>query len=116
MTCAARRRRSAVAIAAMVLVLASANLLVLASATASGDLSLLARHRVAALRALYAAESGAAIAVRELDAGREVPLAERTLPGGATIGWSADGTSMPMTLDVVGTSGASTRRLRLWIE
>lgn len=112
----ASRSRRAAALVMAVLMLAAVNLAVISAVGGGGDDARLAATRADTVRAFYAAESGAALAVGEYRSGRPIPTGSRTITGGATITVTTSAPSAPMDVVVVGKFAQAQRRVEMRIE
>lgn len=112
------RTRRGVGIAAVVIVLAALNLAVLGAVRATADDAYTGSMRVETMRALYAAESAARIAVRCAIDERPFPAAGSTVSlGTSTMQFMvvpAEGAVGDLV--VLGRSGVAVRRLSITIE
>jgi Tfp pilus assembly protein PilX len=101
-------------------VLGVTNLLVVGAIASAGDDALIGRLRLDSIRAFYAAESGAAAALRQYVADDTAPLTGTiTLPGGAEaeiVDALEAPPAEPGTLVVEGRSGLAARRLTLEVQ
>ena len=109
-------RRRAAALASAVAVIAALNFVIVGSLVAGGDDALIVAHRFDSTRALLAAESGAALVVGEVSAGRPAPEGERTLPSGQRIVIETEGETLPLTAEITGISGSARRVIRIRLE
>jgi len=117
----ARRRRAwgrGAALVALVAVLAVVNLVIVGSLRASSDDAMVASLRVETVRAFYAAESGALIAIRCVNAGIVPPAeGEQAAIGAALVRFEEmPPTGEAGTIVVEGRSGYGRRRLSLEVE
>lgn len=114
-TWAGRGWRRGAGIAVIVVVLAILNIAVLGSVAASGDEAAMGAMRLETTRALYAAESGAIIAVRLTLEGSELPAAGTTLSlTNASVQFIAKPpTGRAGNIVIIGTSGTARRRVTI---
>ncbi|MFB3430306.1 MAG: hypothetical protein ACFHWZ_00060 [Phycisphaerales bacterium] len=109
-------RRRAAALAAAIAVIALLNFVIVGSLVAGADDASIVAHRFESMRALHAAESGAALVIGEVSAGRAVPSGSRVLPSGQTIDIQTDAETLPLTAEITGISGLARRVIRIRLE
>ena len=112
-TCPQRR---AAALASAVAVIAALNFVIVGSLVAGSDDAAIVANRFDSMRALLAAESGAALVVGEVSAGRSVPTGDRMLPSGQSVRIETDAEALPLTAEITGISGQARRVIRIRIE
>jgi hypothetical protein len=112
------RTRRGVAVAALVLVLALINIVVIGTLAAGGDESEEALTRVESLRAFYASESGARVALRCLNSGLTPPAEGASFSlGTAQVRYAKVPTQAgPGTIVIEGVSGSAIRRTQVVID
>ncbi len=110
--------RRGAGIAVIVVVLAILNIAVLGSVAASGDEAAMGAMRLETTRALYAAESGAVIAVRLTLEGSELPAVGTTLElSNANVQFNAlPAAGEPGDIVIIGTSGTARRRVTITLD
>lgn len=110
--------RRGVAVAALVIVLALVNVLVLASVSAGREDGEVVVWRVEGLRAFYAAESAARVALRSLQDGVPGPEvgSELPMPSATARYLTMPDASGAGSIVVVGRSGEARRRIRVTVE
>lgn len=118
LTSAAARhvKRRGAALAAAVVILAVINLAVIGAVTARGDDDRISVQRAQTLRAFFAAEAGAGVALTETVAGRTLPAGSVNLSGGASFELTSPGGSPPLTITINGRCAQSSRRLSVNIQ
>ncbi len=104
------------ALAAVVLLMCVLNVAVFAMVLGTGDDNRVATLRADSIRAFLAAESGLAIAVTELNAGRTLPEGVLTLAGGETVSLTATAAAPPCTVVVLGRYGQAERRIEIDLD
>lgn len=114
----ARRMRRGAGVAVVVVMMAVLNIAVLGSVAASAGESHLGAMRIETIRAFYAAESGAVVAVRQSLAGAEMPEAGSVVDlGGASVRFvEVPAAGAAGDIVVLGQSGFGTRRVRITLE
>jgi len=115
-----RPGRRALALVVALSVLSVTNLLIIGAITSSADDAWIGRLRLDSLRAFYAAESGAAAALRRYIADDTDPLTGvLTFAGGAEAEITdpiGDAPDPPGLLGVEGRSGLATRRIAIDVQ
>jgi len=111
-----RRSRRGAVLAAVVLLIALMNIAVIGSTVAAGDDAKLGSLRVETMRAFLAAESGVAVVVTEINAGRDPPDGAITLPNGEVMEIDDGGGTPPMDVQVTGSFGRAVRRIEISVE
>lgn len=113
------RPRRGVALGALVLLIAVINVGAAATMSAGPDEVWIGAMRVESLRALYAAESGAMVAVRTLEAGLPAPAQGSTIElSGASVRYEVVDTppSGTQRIEVLGTAGEAMRRVGILFD
>jgi hypothetical protein len=110
------RQRRAAALAGAVLVIAALNFVIIGSLSAGSDDASIAAQKIDSTRALLAIESGVALVIGELSAGREGPIGERPVPQGGSILIETTATSPPMQVDITARSGRAIRTVRITLD
>lgn len=111
-----RRGRRGAVLAAVVLLIALLNIAVIGSTVAAGDDARLGSLRVETMRAFLAAESGVAVVVTEINAGRDPPDGAIALPNGEVMEIDDGGGTPPMDVQVTGSFGRAVRRIEISVE
>lgn len=110
------RQRRAAALAGAVLVIAALNFVIIGSLSAGADDAAIAAQKIDSTRTLLAVESGVAMVIGELSAGREVPVGEHSLPQGGSVQIEATAISPPMQVDITARSGRAIRTVRITLD
>lgn len=109
------RRRRGVAAAIAVLMLAAMSMVITGILNSGEDLSRVTSLRADAMRAFYAAESGVAVVVGELNAGRDIPES-LVIDGISEVAFTPVDGDSGQAFRISARNGKATREIRITIS